>query len=70
MENLYNFTARFTDTNSLCATMEVVSSGFAACKKTAFVEVKKYHKDATITIYDKQNIVVGIWHYKDGRIKR
>ena len=70
MENLFNYTARFINTNSLCATMEVVSSSFEACKKTAFAEVKRYHEDATIIIYDKHDLAVGIWHYKDGRIKR
>ena len=70
MENFYNFTARFTNTNSLCATMEIVSSSFEACKKIAFAEVKRYHEDATIAIYDKQDVIVGIWHYKDERIKR
>jgi hypothetical protein len=50
--------------------MEIVSSSFEACKKTAFAEVKRYHEDATIAIYDKQDVIVGIWHYKDGRIKR
>lgn len=60
-----NFTARFTDTNAPCSTMEVASNSFEACKKAAFNEVSKFHQDATITIFDKDNSVVGVWNYID-----
>ena len=71
MRNMYNFTARFTNTTGLCGTMEIVAAAFEPCKKTAFFEAKRYHEDVTITIYDRDNNVVGSWDYTVGEhIKR